>query len=159
MIVFVTLWVFAFYCCPAFVFLASKTLIFEPLLFNILNPFDANNAIFLLEVTLRNPNGANVMNPNIMAAWYGRGVSRLNKIVIVAFFFFLAFFSYYFYCSFLILFNFIFLFANILLFLLIVRAFFRVLVVPRVKLFDDVRINVNRCSFHCSSFNIAERAR
>jgi hypothetical protein len=143
MIIFVTLWLLAFDCGSTLAFFASETFVFEPFLINIFNTFDANHSIFLLEVALRNPNGANVMNPNIMATWDSSRVSRFNEIVIVALFFFLSSFSDYFYCSFLIFFNFIFLFTHVLLFLLIVRTFLGILVVAWVKLFENVGINVN----------------
>jgi hypothetical protein len=66
MIIFITLRILAFDCSTTLILFANEAFIFKSPLFNILNSFDIYHPIFFLKVALRNPNGANIMNPNIM---------------------------------------------------------------------------------------------
>lgn len=66
MIVFIALLVLAFNCSTASILLAGKAFASEPSMVDIFDPFDADHAVLLLEVALRNPNSADVVNPNVV---------------------------------------------------------------------------------------------
>lgn len=163
MIVFVTLCILAFDGGSTLIFLADEALILESLLLDILDTLNADNAILFFEITLRHPDGTYIVHPNIMAYWNFGRISRFYKVVVVAFFLSLPFLSYHLHdvvvvLLVLCLLPFHLLFHNIFLLLLIVWTFLRIFIVRRIRLFKQVDIDVNRCSFHGSSFHIAKRA-
>jgi len=163
MVIFVALGVLTLYGSSTSVLLANKALNSEPFVFNVLNTPDADVPILFLEVALRNPNGTDIMDPDVVADGDITRVSRLHKIVIVAL---LLLFSLLpdhldglFGLLLLDLLSLNFLLDYVLLFLLIVGALSRVLVVSWICFFEDVGVYVYGSSFHCSSFDVAKRTR
>lgn len=141
-------WILAFNACSSFRFFTHKTFMFVSFLFDIFNTFNIDGSIFLLKITLRNPNRANIMNPNIMAKRLIKWISRFVKIIVVKFFFIFTIFV-------LLNFRHNFFRLRVFLFLLIIRTFFSKFKVARICLSPEIRINVNVSSFHSSSLNIA----
>lgn len=68
MVVFIALNIFTFNGCSASTFLTGKAFVLKSFLVNIFDSFDADHSILLLEITFRNPNSTNIMDPNIMAS-------------------------------------------------------------------------------------------
>lgn len=159
MIIFIAFRVFTFDCSTTFVLLAGETLTFESTIVYIFNSFDANNSILLLKIALWHPNRANIMHPNIVANRSIRWICWLYKIVVVALLLSLTFFSDNFNNGLAnrLLLSLYFLFRHIFFLLLVVRTLLRVFIISRINLFKNVCIDVNGCSFHCSSFYIAKR--
>lgn len=154
MIKFITLTIFTLYSCSTFILFAYKTLGFKSFLLDILNSFDIDDSIFLLEIALWNPDSTYIMNPNIVANRNLRRIAWFNKIIVVTFLLFLTFLSNY-SNNLLLLRQFMLLAWNILLLLLTIRAFFRIFIISRICLLENVWIYMNCCSFHSTPLNIA----
>lgn len=69
MIILGTVFIITFDTSSSTYLLTSKTSLFKPLLVDVFDTFDIDKPIFLLEIALRNPYCANVMNPYIVAYW------------------------------------------------------------------------------------------
>jgi len=68
MVVFIALNIFTFNSCSTSTFLTGKAFFLKSFLVNIFDSFDADHSILLLEITFRNPNSTNIMDPNVMAS-------------------------------------------------------------------------------------------
>lgn len=100
------------------------------------------------------------MNPDIVTDWYISGICGFYEVIVVTFLLFFTFFSDYLDNIILILLlSFYLLFWYVFFLLLAVWALLRVLKVSWVGLFKEIDINVDGCSFHGSSFDVAKRAR
>lgn len=100
------------------------------------------------------------MDPNIVTDWNISWICGFYEVIIVTFLLFFTFFSDYLDNIILILlFSFYLLFWYVFFFLLTVWTLLRVLIVSWVGLFEEIDIDVDGCSFHGSSFDVAERAR
>lgn len=64
-----TVLIFAFYTGSSSTQVAHKTFFFELFLIDVINSFYIDKGVFFLEVALRHPNCAYIMNPNEMASW------------------------------------------------------------------------------------------
>ena len=85
MVKLVTILVIAFYASPSTNFFANKTFLFESFLVDVLDSLYVDQSVFLFEVTLGDPNCANIVHPNKMADWFVSGISCLCEIIIVWF--------------------------------------------------------------------------
>ena len=183
MIVFVALWILTFDCCPTSIFLANKTSIFESFMINIFYTSHTDSPIFLLKITLRHPDSTYIVYPNIMTSRNISRISWFNKIIVVIIFFFVIlnffrfFLNYFFFrfilslnfkifLIFLILFDhlfitflFLFIWRVVFLFLFTIRTSLCILVISWIYFFENICINMNRCSFHSSSLYITQRTR
>jgi hypothetical protein len=133
-------------------------------MFDVLDTSDTDIAVLFLKIALRHPDCTNIVNPDIVASGNIIRVSRLDKVVIEALFFLFSLLSNHldWLISGLLLLSLLsldFLFDDVLFLLLVVGTFLGVFVVARIRLFEYVAIDVNRGSFHGSSFDIAKRAR
>lgn len=159
MIVFIAFWVFTLDCCSTSILLANKALVLKPFLFDIFDSFYADYSILFLEIALGHPNCTNIMDPYIMADWYFSWICWLYEVIIVTFLFFFTFFPYNFNNLVLIFFlSFYLFFGNVFLFLLAIWALLWVLIETWIGFFEEIDIDMNGCSFHCSSFDVAKRA-
>lgn len=160
MVVFVAFWVFTFDCSSTLVLLTDKTLVFESLLFDIFDSFDADDTILFLEIAFRHPNCTDIMDPDIVTDWYISWICGFYEVIIVTFLLFFTFFPDYLDNIILILLlSFYILFWYIFFFLLAVWTLLRILIVCWVGLFEEIDIDVNGSSFHGPSFDVAKRAR
>ena len=165
MIIFIAFSIFTFDCSSALIFLTNKTFIFESLLFDVLNAFYADVSILLLEIAFRNPYRAHIMNPYVMADWNLGRICRFDKIIVVTFFLFFTSlsnnsnYSLLFFFILWLSFYFNFLFRNVFLFLLVVWTFFGVFIISWIRFLEEIDVNMNICSFHCSSLNITKWTR
>lgn len=128
MIIFSAFRVLTFYTCTGFWFFTNKTFMFISLLFNILNTSDINGSIFLFKITLRNPDWADIMNPNIMTRRLILWISSLVKVVIIKFLLLLSILI-------LLLLLGYFLRLYILLLLFVIGTFLRILIISRICFF------------------------
>ena len=160
MIVLAAFRVLALDCSSTLVLLADKALAPESALVDVLDSFDADHPVFLLEVALGNPDGTNVVDPDVMAGRDCRRVGRLHKVVVVIFFLFLTSLSYYSYrCILRLFFPFLPLLGTVLFLLFVVGTLLGVLMVEWVRLLEEVCVNMDAGSLHGSSLHIAERTR
>lgn len=149
MIILSTLWIFTFNTSSSFRFFTYKTLMFVSFFVDILYSFNIDSPIFFLKITLRNPNRTYIMNPNIMATRLVIWVGGLVKIIIIKLFFLLIILVF-------LTLRHDFVRMNILLLLFVVRTFFCILSISRIRLSPKVWIDVYVGSFHSSSFYIAQ---
>lgn len=68
MIVFFTLCLFALNSCSCTILAAHETLVFEALLFDVLDTLHADHSVLFLEVALRHPDCADIVDPDIVAS-------------------------------------------------------------------------------------------
>ena len=159
MIIFITLRILALDCCSTFILFADEALVFKSSFFYILNPFYIDHSIFLFKIALRNPNSADIMHPHIVTDWYFSRICWLYEIIIVTFLFFFTFFSHNLNNIILVLLlSFYLLSGYIFLFLLAVWTLLWVLIIAWIGFLEEIDIDVDGSSFHCSSFDIAKRA-
>lgn len=83
MIVFPALLILTFNTSACFYFFAYITFMFVSLFLYVLDAFDIYSSIFLLKVTFRNPNGTNIMYPNIMTNRLIVEIGCLVKVIII----------------------------------------------------------------------------
>lgn len=159
MVIFIALGVLTFHGCPAPTFLTSKALVFKSFLVNIFNPLDADHPIFLLEVTLRNPDSTYIVYPDIMTSRHRSGVSWFDEVVIVTLFLFFTFLSHHLDYSCLLFFALHFLLDDVFLLLFVVRTLFGVFIISWIQLFKDICIDMQWRSFHSPALDIAQRTR
>ncbi len=72
MIVFLTASLLALNAGTHTLFSANIAFQLEPFLLDILDTFNVDLPIFLLEIALRNPNRAHIVTPNVMAFGFNR---------------------------------------------------------------------------------------
>jgi hypothetical protein len=95
-VIFGTLRIFTLHCSPTSCLLAGKALALKSFAVDVLDPLDTDHPVLLFEVALRHPDGADVMNPDVVAHGDIRGVCGLHKVVVIALFLLFTLLTYHF---------------------------------------------------------------
>lgn len=157
MVVFVALRLLALDRHPCLALLAHETLVPESFLVDILNALDINHPVFLLEVALRNPDGAGVVYPDVVAIRCFIRICCFVKVIVVTLFLFLPLVTIHLHDLLVFLIHLGSLPRRILFSLLAERASSRILVVSRISVLKNRVVNVDVRALHRSSFHAAQR--
>ena len=140
MIILVTSFIITLNTSTTLHIVTNQTSLLKSFLINVFYTFDVNLTIFLLKITLWNPDSTNIVNPNIIADRLVCWIGRFQEIIIIR----------------LILLIFL---HHVLLFHLDEGTFLRILMEQYICILEYGRIYVNRSSFQSTSLHIAQWTR
>lgn len=71
-----------FHACSSLELIANQTFLLETFLIDVLDTLDVDGGVLLLEVAFGHPDGAHVVDPDVVALGFICGVGRFGEVVV-----------------------------------------------------------------------------